>query len=104
VNDELGRQYANFKALCSHLLRGSEKSKQNLTRVGVSPNRDLKVEPLENQEGEMVNLSRSYVNSFLSFITVFTDLGIVFESDTKSRHKDVESTRSSSFWALARLV
>jgi hypothetical protein len=46
--------------------------------VGVLPNRDLKVKPLENQEGEMVNLSTSYVNSFLSFIAVFTDLGILF--------------------------
>jgi hypothetical protein len=46
--------------------------------MGVLPSRDLKEEPLENQEGEMVNLSRSYVNSFPSFIAVFTDLGILF--------------------------
>jgi len=68
--------------------------------VGVFPNRDLNVEPLENQDGEMVNLSRSYVYSFLSFITVFTDLGIVFGWNTKSRRKDVESTRTCRFWAL----
>jgi len=72
--------------------------------VGVFPNRDLNAETLENQDGGMANLSRSYLYSFLSFITVFTDLGIVFGWNKKSRHKDFESTRSCRFWALARLV
>ena len=51
MNDEMGRlcvaTHAQCQALGSHFLRGTEKKKA--TRVDVFPDRDLKVEPLENQ-------------------------------------------------------